>query len=99
MRSLVIVVATICLQAYLRLMDRIKAMQAEALVAHGSSKAFLLPILPRAARIDIQRPNLTLGQPGLHSQRDELGSVIAAQISGCAMHTDQMLQSADHALS
>jgi hypothetical protein len=99
MRSLVVVVATICLQVYLGLSDRMKAMQVETLVAHCASKAFLLPILPRAARIDRQRPNLTLGQPGLHSQRHELWPVIAAQIGGCAMYTDQMLQSADHALS
>src|SRR5258706_5160922 len=99
MRSLVVVVATICLQAYLRLMDRIKAMQVETLVAHCAIKAFLLPILPRAARIDIQRPNLRVDQPGLHSQRDELWPVIAAQIGGCATSTQPMPPSRHHTVS
>jgi hypothetical protein len=53
MRSLVIVVTTVCLQAHLCLMDRIETIQIEALVAHHAIEAFLLPILPGAAWLDI----------------------------------------------
>jgi hypothetical protein len=60
-------------------------MQVQAFVAHSPVEAFLLPVLPGLARLDLQGLNTAVCQPDLDRHRHEFGAIVAAQVCQCAV--------------
>lgn len=67
--------------------SRLRHSPSEAVV-----EAFHEPVLPRAARFDVEGPNLLAGQPLLHRLRDELRPVVAPQTGRSPMLLDNPSQ-------
>ncbi len=78
MRSLRVVVVPERAEPNACLGQRGKDMQVQAFVAHGSIEPLFLPILPGLARLDVQRLDAARCQPGLHCNRNELCTIVAA---------------------
>ena len=62
-----------------RLGNRMERIQIQTFVAHRPVESLFVAVLPRAARITIQRRSLVQGQPALHGQCHEFWPIIAAQ--------------------
>ena len=77
MRTLLVVVLTKRRQDDAGFPHRGKGVPIQAFVTHSSVEALAKPILPRAARVDIQRGRLMVGQPVAQRLGDKFGSVVA----------------------
>ena len=55
-------------------------------------EAFVVGVLPRAARVDVVRSHRTLRQPALDALGNELGSIVAAQTIRLAVLSDQLVE-------
>lgn len=73
-------------------------MHVQALVANRSVEAFLLAVLPRLSRIDVERLDATLLEPELDSCCHELWAVVAPQVPWGSMLGNEGSENTDHAL-
>ena len=78
MRSFRVVVVQERAEPNARLSHRGEGVQVQTLVAHGSVEAFLLPVLPGLAWLNVQSLDAAACQSNLHSQCNELRPVVAA---------------------
>jgi hypothetical protein len=79
-----VVVATIILGQDTGLSDAEHEFPVEALVAQAAVEAFDVPVLPGAARFDIERLHATPGQPVAQDAGDELRAIVTTDMLGHA---------------
>src|SRR5690606_11343381 len=70
----------------------------EALVAQRAVEAFDVGILPRTARRDVERLRAARFEPALQGLRDELRTIVAAQVLRRAVQHEQPFKDVDDAL-
>ena len=74
----------------------VEQFQVQTFIPQAAIEAFVDPVLPRLARLDVGRLDLLLGQPLLDRRGNELRAVVASQIAGTTMPQEQTLQNFDH---
>lgn len=68
----------------------------QELVSQPAVEALGVPILPRAAWLDVQGFNRQLLRPLLNRSGDELGTIVAANVFWHAPHGEQLCERVDH---
>lgn len=99
MRTLFIVLASKALDLDARLRHRGERLHVQAFVTQRPIEALGEAVLPGTAWINVERGGLVADESVLNRLRDELRTVVAAQIGGCAMCREEPLKHADHPLS
>jgi hypothetical protein len=74
--SALIVLPAVLLKEVLSLAKAVEELAVQELVAKAAVEALRVPVLPRAAGRDEQRPDPALFEPLAHGRRDELWSVV-----------------------
>ncbi len=96
MRPLVIVLDPVLRGQDLRLGQGGELLAPKELVLQATVETLDVGILPRAARLDVERPYAGGGQPRPDRIRDELRSVVATDECRLSMHAEQVLECGDH---
>src|SRR3990172_6571507 len=67
----------------------VEQFQVQTFIPQAAIEAFVDPVLPRLAWLDVGRLDLLLGQPLLDRHGNELRAVVASQIAGTTMPQEQ----------
>ena len=90
--SLAVVVVPPVLEDHPALAQRVEQLTVQTLGPKPAIEALHVAVLPRAARIDIDRLDLVLPEPFLDRLGDELRSVVTADLFWGAVLLDHLLQ-------
>ena len=70
--------------------EREELLAVEALVPEAGVKGFDVTVLPRRARVDVERADAAIGQAVADSAGDKLGPVVGADVFGGAVGLDSL---------
>ena len=83
-------------QDYLRFLERIKCFCVQAFIAQPPVKAFVVAVLPRTARFDIEGLDAQLRQPSPDGFGRKFRAVVGADVIGDSFSNKQISQNRHH---